>query len=331
MEIWLVLLLVTLGVGGIAFTLVMSFYEHEKDQRVRMVVGETATKKSFLKGLVDTAKDDRRRKLEQALREMQDKQRKKKRVSLRQRLQRAGLHTSEQQFVLFTLALGVVLGIVGLALGNSIGGMSYGFIGAGAFFLIGIGAAFWLLSFLTTMRMNKFLNLLPDAIELMVRGLRSGLPATDAMRTIAEELPDPVGPEFREVVEGQKIGIPMDKGLERMYERVPLPEVNFLSIAIAIQKETGGNLSEALENLAEVLRERKNMKLKIKAITQEAKVSAIIIGALPFVLIGGIAFLNPGHLDPFFNTQIGQITAIFSFTWMLIGVLLMRKLINFKF
>jgi tight adherence protein B len=123
----------------------------------------------------------------------------------------------------------------------------------------------------------------------------------------------------------------MDQGLERMHERVPLPEVNFLAIAIAIQKETGGNLSEALENLSIVLRARKAMKLKIKAITQEAKVSAFIIGALPFVLIGGISFLNPGHLDPFFNTQSGQLTAILSFTWMLIGVLLMRKLINFKF
>ena len=333
METMLIPLLVAFGVGGITFTLFMLRYEQEADQRVKSIAGgPAAQKKGFLHRFLDTSKEDRRRKLEQTLREMQDKHAKKRRVTLRQRLQRAGLQTTEQQFYLFMAGLGAVLGIVGLGLGTAMGGAQIGMLMGGAMFLVGaLGLPFWLLGFLTRRRMNKFLTLLPDAVELMVRGLRSGLPVTDAMRTIAEEIPDPVGPEFREVVEGQKIGIPIDQGLERMYERVPLPEVNFLSIVISIQRETGGNLSEALENLATVLRARKAMKLKVKAMTQEAKVSAYIVGGLPVLLAAGIFYLNPEHMQVFYTTDTGMLAGIVAISMMGAGILIMRKMINFKF
>ena len=334
METLLIPLMVALGVGGIAFTLVMLRYEKEHDQRLQVLMGTAPArqKKGLLQTFFDKTKEDRRRKLEQTLRKMQGDQRKKKRVTLRQRLQRAGLQTTERQFYLFSLSLGLVLGVVGLVLGSIMGGAQMAMIMGIAMALIGaLGLPLWLLKFLTNRRMNKFLSLLPDAVELMVRGLRSGLPVTDAMRTIAEEIPDPVGPEFREIVEGQKIGIPIDQGLERLYERVPLPEVNFLSIALSIQKETGGNLSEALENLATVLRARKAMKLKVKAITQEAKVSAYIVGGLPVLLALGIFYLNPDHMETFYTTRIGMFAAIVAIAMMGTGIVIMRKMINFRF
>jgi tight adherence protein B len=149
------------------------------------------------------------------------------------------------------------------------------------------------------------------------------------MRVIAAETPAPVGPEFTEVVEGQRVGISLDQGLERMYERIPLSEVNFLSIVMAIQMKTGGNLAEALSNLSKVLRDRKKMKAKIRSVSQEAKSSAAIIASLPFVICGAMAVVNPGHLEPLLSTSTGNIMLVGSGVWMLTGVLIMRQMINF--
>jgi tight adherence protein B len=150
------------------------------------------------------------------------------------------------------------------------------------------------------------------------------------MKVIAAESGPPVGPEFMEVVEGQRVGITIDQGIERMFERMPLSEVNFLGIVMAIQAKTGGNLSEALNNLSKVLRDRKKMKNKIRAVSQEAKSSAAIIGALPFVIMGALTVLNPEYLNPLFNTSTGNIMLAGCGLWMLTGVLVMRKMINFE-
>jgi tight adherence protein B len=155
------------------------------------------------------------------------------------------------------------------------------------------------------------------------------LPVTDALKVIARETPAPVGPEFSEVVEGQRVGITIDQGLARMYERMPLQEVNFLAIVMAIQAKTGGNLAEALGNLSKVLRDRKKMKQKIQSVSQEAKASAMIIGALPFVIAGGMMILNPTYLLPLFETKLGNIMLIGSGLWMGMGALVMRKMISF--
>jgi tight adherence protein B len=150
------------------------------------------------------------------------------------------------------------------------------------------------------------------------------------MKIIASETRAPVGPEFSEVVEGQRIGISIDQGIMRMVDRMPLSEVNFLAIVMTIQSKTGGNLSEALSNLSRVLRDRKKMKQKIRAVSQEAKSSAAIIGSLPFVIMGALTLLNPNYLNPLFETEMGNILIVGSATWMLIGVLVMRKMINFE-
>ena len=165
----------------------------------------------------------------------------------------------------------------------------------------------WFLNFLRKRRQNVFITDFADAIDVMVRGLKAGLPVSDAMKVIAAESGPPVGPEFMEVVEGQRVGITIDQGIERMFERMPLSEVNFLGIVMAIQAKTGGNLSEALSNLSKVLRDRKKMKAKIRAVSQEAKSSAAIIGALPFVIMGALTVLNPEYLNPLFNTSAGNI------------------------
>jgi tight adherence protein B len=133
-----------------------------------------------------------------------------------------------------------------------------------------------------------------------------------------------------EVVEGQRVGITIDQGIERMVDRVPLPEVNFLAIVMTIQSKTGGNLSEALSNLSRVLRDRKKMKAKIRSVSQEAKSSAAIIGSLPFFIMGALTVLNPAYLQPLFDTQVGHMLIIGSATWMTMGVLVMRKMINFE-
>ena len=152
----------------------------------------------------------------------------------------------------------------------------------------------------------------------MVRGLKAGLPVSDAMKIIAAESGPPVGPEFLEVVEGQRVGITIDQGIERMYERMPLSEVNFLGIVMAIQAKTGGNLSEALNNLSKVLRDRKKMKAKIRAVSQEAKSSAAIIGSLPFVIMGALTILNPDLSQcRCSHTDTGNIMLVGCGLWML--------------
>jgi tight adherence protein B len=200
--------------------------------------------------------------------------------------------------------------------------------------LAGIAGTFglprWFLGFVRRRRQNVFLNDFADAIDVMVRGLKAGLPVSDAMKVIAAESGPPVGPEFSEVVEGQRVGITIDQGIERMYERMPMSEVNFLGIVMSIQAKTGVNLSEALNNLSKVLRDRKKMKAKIRSVSQEAKSSAAIIGALPFVIMAALMVLNPQYLNPLFHTTAGNIMLVGCGLWMLTGVLVMRKMINFE-
>jgi tight adherence protein B len=221
-----------------------------------------------------------------------------------------------------SFVVGIVFGLVPLFMGLA------WYVSVGALIVGFLGFPRWFLKYVRTRRQNIFLHDFADAIDVMVRGLKSGLPVNDAMRIIAAETGPPVGPEFAEIVEGQKIGISIDQGVERMVERMPLPEVNFLSIVMNIQTKTGGNLSEALGNLSKVLRDRKKMKAKIRAVSQEAKSSAMIIGALPFIIMGGLMFLNPAYMDPLLNTNMGHIVLTVSGGWMLTGVLVMRKMIN---
>ncbi len=184
--------------------------------------------------------------------------------------------------------------------------------------------------FLIKRRINAFNARFPDAIELLVRGLRSGLPISETLTVVAQEVPDPVGIEFQNVVDKMKIGRTMEEALEETAKRLGTPEFKFFCITLAIQRETGGNLAETLSNLATVLRQRSQMKLKIKAMSSESKASAYIVGSLPFIVFGLIMMINPDYMGEFFVDERLIIAGIGGLVWMGIGVFIMAKMVNFE-
>ena len=260
------------------------------------------------------SKDSRRKQIQESLKQLEETERKRRRrLTLRTLLMQSGLDLSVQKFWVASIVFGVVLALAIL----TIGAAWYVALTAGLVGLLGLPP----LALASSQASPRSVpERIPDAIDIMVRGLKAGLPLSDAMKVIAAEIPAPVGPEFLEVVEGQRLGIAIDQGIERMLERMPLAEVNFLGIVIAIQSKTGGNLAEALGNLSKVLRDRKRMKQKIAAVSQEAKASAMIIGSLPFFICGALSVLNPEYLIPLWDTEIGHVMIAGSLSWMGTGI-----------
>ena len=179
-------------------------------------------------------------------------------------------------------------------------------------------------------RLNQFTARFPDAIDLLVRGLRSGLPVTETLTVVAKEIPGPVGEEFKTAVERMKIGRTMEESLQVTADKLGTPEFQFFVITLAIQRETGGNLAETLGNLADVLRKRSQMKLKIKAMSSESKASAYIVGSLPFIVFGLIYWVNPHYIGGFFEDERLIITGLGGLVWMSIGVFIMAKMVSFE-
>ena len=322
--------MVVVAVGGVALALFFPMLTNgDVSKRVKAIAdakkGNTAAKAGMMSKLMDNQKDNRRKQVQESLKQIEERaKQRKKRMSLRMLIMQSGLDISLQAYWIFAVVFGVVLAGATFIMGlpwyvSALAGV------AGLF-----GLPRWFLGFVRSRRQTVFLNDFADAIDVMVRGLKAGLPVSDAMKVIAAESGPPVGPEFAEVVEGQRVGITIDQGIERMYERMPMSEVNFLGIVMSIQAKTGGNLSEALNNLSKVLRDRKKMKAKIRAVSQEAKSSAAIIGALPFVIMGALSIMNPQYLNPLFDTNSGNIMLVGCGMWMLTGVLVMRKMINFE-
>jgi tight adherence protein B len=195
---------------------------------------------------------------------------------------------------------------------------------------LGIGGPHFFIGKMIKRRINKFNVSFPDAIELMVRGLRSGLPISETMGVVASEIPDPVGIEFRMVVDKMKIGRTMEAALQDTADRLGTPEFQFFVITLAIQRETGGNLAETLSNLADVLRKRAQMKLKIRAMSSESKASAYIVGALPFTVFGLVWMVNPKYIGGFFVDPRLMIAGVGGMIWMAIGGFIMAKMVNFE-
>ena len=198
----------------------------------------------------------------------------------------------------------------------------------GLFF--GIGGPHFVIGKMIDRRVRKFTANFPDAIELMVRGLRSGLPITETLGVVASEIPGPVGVEFRMVADKMKIGRTMEAALQDTADRLGTPEFQFFVITLAIQRETGGNLAETLSNLADVLRKRAQMKLKIRAMSSESKASAYIVGSLPFVVFSVVWMINPGYMGKFFTDERLMVAGIGGIIWMAIGGLIMAKMVNFE-
>jgi tight adherence protein B len=198
----------------------------------------------------------------------------------------------------------------------------------GVFF--GIGGPHFVVGKMIKRRVTKFTSNFPDAIELMVRGLRSGLPITETLGIVASEIPGPVGVEFRMVADKMKIGRTMEAALQDTADRLGTPEFQFFVITLAIQRETGGNLAETLSNLADVLRKRAQMKLKIRAMSSESKASAYIVGSLPFVVFTLVYLINPKYMGGFFTDQRLMVAGIGGIIWMGLGALIMAKMVNFE-
>jgi tight adherence protein B len=320
--------MVAVAVGGLALAVLFPFFSSDKSsKRVGQIAdGKKESKtSSFRSRFTEDQKDTRRRQIQDSLKQVEDDaKRRKKKLTLRTLISQAGLEISTRTFWVMSIVCGVVLFIAPTVFGLPV------FVGFGLGFVGLLGLPRWFLGFLRKRRQNTFLNDFADAIDVMVRALKAGLPVSESMKIIASESGPPVGPEFLEVVEGQRVGISIDQGIERMVERMPLSEVNFLAIVMTIQSKTGGNLSEALSNLSRVLRDRKKMKQKIRAVSQEAKSSAAIIGSLPFFIAGALTVLNPNYLMPLFDTSMGNVLLVGSGTWMSMGVLVMRKMINFE-
>ena len=195
---------------------------------------------------------------------------------------------------------------------------------------VGLGVPHFVVGFLIKRRVARFTTNFPDAIDLLVRGLRSGLPVTETIGVVGAEMPGPVGEEFRAVSDKMKIGRSLDAALQETADRLATPEFQFFTITIQIQRETGGNLAETLSNLSDVLRKRAQMKLKIKAMSSEAKASAIIVGVLPFIVFGLIWSINNEYMMKFFLDQRLMVAGGGGLIWMALGAFIMAKMVNFE-
>jgi tight adherence protein B len=243
---------------------------------------------------------------------------------LRQRLEKTGKQISLAKYL--TISGGITLFI---AAAMMLRGAPF-LLALSAGMFAGVGGPHFVIGYLINKRLNKFNANFPDAIELMVRGLRSGLPITETLGIVASEIPGPVGLEFRTVSDKMKIGRTMEAALQDTADRLGTPEFQFFVITLAIQRETGGNLAETLSNLADVLRKRSQMKLKIRAMSSESKASAYIIGSLPFIVFSLVWFINPHYMGGFFVDQRLIVAGLGGLVWMSIGAFIMAKMINFE-
>lgn len=267
----------------------------------------------------------RRQQVTDTIKDLEQRNNKKKKVPLRTRIARAGLTATTRSYWLASLGFGVFVGLVVLITGSSPLVALLAAIGAG------FGMPRWILNYLGRRRQNKFLVDLANAIDIIVRGVKSGLPLNDCLQVIAAETPDPVKTEFADLVEQQRVGIPLAKAFERMYERMPLPEVNFFAIVISIQQSTGGNLAEALSNLSTVLRDRHRLAAKVRTFSAEAKTSAWIIASLPVAVMCMVYLSTPTYISLLWTEPMGKVMLLGSGIWMTLGMLVMRKMIRFDY
>ena len=318
-----IFLLATFCAGGIAWVVVYPYLSGEKEAERRMA-GIAKSSVPTGKG-ISRALKSRREQVETSLQQLEERAKKSKSLPLSIRLGQSGLPLTKRQFVIISASLGVAV-FAGTYLFD-IGAIPAALLG----FAAGFGLPRWILSFLKKRREAKFVDRFPDAIDVVVRGIKAGLPLGDSLRVIAAEALEPIRTEFRLILETQAVGVPLGEACAKLFERMPLPEANFFAIVISIQQKSGGNLSEALSNLSTVLRDRKKMKGKIKAMSTEARVSAAIIGALPVGVMSLIYMSSPDYITVLWTDRLGQIMLAGSAVWMSIGIMVMKKMINFNF
>ena len=320
--------LAMLSAGGLAYVILYGRIQSESnvDRRLDQVRARNPGGDP-VRARIDAVR--RRKSVQETLQEIEEKQKAKAKRSnappLSLQIAQAGLKWSRNGFLLFSVGCGLVIGLVSFLAGAPLWATA-AFAAAGLFAL-----PRWLLNRLRKRRKKRFLAEFANAVDIIVRGVKAGLPLNDCIRIIATEAAEPVKSEFRQIAESQALGVSMAEAVSRLPERVPVPEANFFSIVISIQQRAGGNLSEALGNLSRVLRERLRMQAKIKAISMEAKVSAIIIGALPIVVMILVYFSSPAYIALLFTEPLGNMILGASAVWMAIGIWVMRRMVNFDF
>ena len=313
-----------IGVAVIAAALAIfpSFFRDDVARQRQEHIKNAGPKRAGNERVVDQAA--RRKQVADSLKEIDNKA-SAKRQTLQNKISQAGFEWTRNQYLLGSLGLGIVLaGLVFLLNGSPlVAGLVLVF---GAF-----GIPNWVLSYMRNRRLKQFRLAFPDALDIIIRGVKAGLPLGDCLRIIAAESGEPVRSEFKQIVQAQTIGLPLSEAVERLADRVPIPEAGFFAIVIAIQQKAGGNLSEALANLSRVLRDRKKMQGKIKAMSAEAKASAGIIGSLPFA-VGFLVWLtSPRYIELLWITSTGHIVIVGCLFWMSIGIAVIKKMISFDF
>lgn len=324
-------LVAAVAIAAIAYAVMYPYISSDriKDKRVANV-RESGTKKAAPRTAAEVAAN-RKKQVTESLKEIENRQKAQKKVSLRLKLVQAGLDIEPKYFWMASAASAAVFALLAASLAPASAAVFRPlFMIAGAF-VGGFGVPRFVLAKLIGRRQKKFLDELANSIDVIVRGVKSGLPLNECFGVIAKEAPEPISSEFREAIEQQRIGVSLSESLERMTHRVPLPEVKFLAIVIAIQQQSGGNLAEALANLSGVLRDRVKMAMKVKALSAEAKASAGILGCLPPGVMMMVYLSSPDYLQPLFDTRTGNFFILGGLLWMVTGIMVMRKMINFKF
>jgi len=323
-----IVVLAAVAAAAVSYAVLFSRIESDKKSASRINrVKSAEVDRTKVKAARDRVQElsKRRKSVQDNLKDLEKRQheKNKKTLSLKSRLIQAGLPITPVRFYLFSALLALVLLIVLFIAGAS------PVVMLGVAVVAGLGLPRWVLGFLVSRRQNKFLDEFPNALDVIVRSIRSGLPLNDAIRLIATEGTEPVKSEFRRVIEAQQVGFSIPDACARMTNQMPLQEVNFFAIVIAIQSQAGGNLSEAIGNLSKVLRDRKKMKAKVKALSMEAKASAVIIGALPFIVSFLVYITSPNYIMVLFTDPRGHFILGFSAIWMSIGIFVMRNMVNF--
>ena len=322
MQIIAVFFLVAVAIGGAVYVFLYPLLSGERKVEQRMQsVARTVPATRAARG----PQKSRRDVIESTLKDFDERHKKSRSVPLSVRITRAGLSWSKRQFAMISAGIGLAMFALGMFSGAGL------LVSAVLAFAGAFGVPRWLLSYLKKRRETKFLDHFPDAVDVIVRGVKAGLPLLDCIRMISVEAPEPIRSEFRLILETQAVGMPLGEACGKLYERTPLPEANFFGIVVAIQQKSGGNLSEALGNLSKVLRDRKKMKAKIQSMSQEAKASAAIIGALPIAVMTLVYLTSPHYISLLFTNSVGHMMLAGSAIWMFAGVLVMKKMINFDF
>jgi tight adherence protein B len=309
----------------VIYLLVAPYTTGERRADARLAGVTDSTRKTTSK--IQDATNNRKKQVAETLKDLEAKQAASKKVTIKQQIQQAGLQFDVKTFWVASGVSGIVIALVAFLSSPTLNPLVI--LGLGIFGALGLPR--FILGKLVKKRQNKFLNEFANSIDIIVRGVKTGLPLNECLNIIAREAPEPICGEFREICDQQRVGVPLQQCFERMMERVPLAEVRFLGIVIAIQQSAGGNLSEALGNLSGVLRDRKTMAAKVQALSAEAKASAAVLGSLPFIVMLLTYISTPEYIALLWQKTYGNFMLLGSAVWMTCGLLMMRKMINFKF